>query len=158
VNILHLTFHGGCALEIEEIMSALDHKVTTVRSLTDYNIGHDLAAELWAKHGEEWSQYDLVITSDTAPLARPFLQYGYQGPLLVWVCNRFDYAVESNNPSGLPDSEFYELFRAALDKPRVAIVPYTHFESVYCAFRGVFLRETVIKPTGVYGRNSLSTD
>jgi hypothetical protein len=158
VNILHLTFHGGCALEIEGIMSALGHKVTTMRSLKDYNIGHDLAAELWAKHGEEWAQYDLVITSDTAPLARPFLQHGYQGPLLIWVCNRFDYADEATNRCGFPDPEFYDLFRAALNKPRVAIVPWTHFESVYCAFRRVSLRETAIKPTGIYARKSLDTN
>jgi hypothetical protein len=157
VNILHLTFHGGCALEIENVMTILDHAVTTARP-SDYNIGHDLAAELWTKHRAKWSQYDLVITSDTAPLARPFLQHDYQGPLLVWICNRFDYTDAANNRCGFPDPEFYDLFRTALAKPRVALVPYTRFESVYCAYKGIQLREPVIKPTGLYGRTGLRTD
>jgi hypothetical protein len=157
MKILHLTFHGGCALEIANVMSIFGHDVTTVRP-GDYNIGHDLAAELWTKHGAEWSQYDLVITSDTAPLARPFLQHDYQGSLLIWICNRFDYTDAANNRCGFPDPEFYDLFRTALDKPRVALVPYTQFESVYCAYRGIQLREPVIKPTGIYARTSLRTD
>jgi hypothetical protein len=133
-------------------MAILGHEVTTVRPQAYYNIGHDLAAELWAKHRAEWSQYDLVITSDTAPLARPFLQHQYQGPLLIWICNRFDYADEATNNCGFPDPEFYDLFRTALDNPRVAMVPYTQFESVYCAFQDVILHEPVIKPTGIYVR------
>jgi hypothetical protein len=158
VNVLHLTFHCGCALEIEGITSTLGHKVTTIYPEAYYNISHERAHELWVKHEAEWSKYDLVITSDTSPLARPFLQNGYQGPLLIWICNRFDYADEATNDCGFPDREFYDLFKGALDDPRVAIVPYTYFESVYCAFRGVFLHEQVIKPTGVYAKTTQPKD
>lgn len=158
MKILHLTFHGGCALEIEGIMSTLGHHVNTIRPEACYNIGHELAEKLWFKYGMEWSRYDLVITSDTAPLARPFLQHNYQKPLLIWICNRFDYADQASNHCGFPDPEFYELFQAALGQPHVAVVPYTHFESVYCDYRGIKLREPVIKPTGVYARSSFRAD
>ena len=158
MKILHLTFHNGCAFEIEGIMSTLGHTVTRITPERDYNIGHDRAAELWNKYGAEWSRYDLVLTSDTAPLARPFLQAGYQGPLLIWICNRFDYADQATNRVGFPDSEFYDLFRAALDNPRVAIVPNTQFENVYCATKGISLCEPIIKPTGIYAKTEINTN
>jgi hypothetical protein len=58
--------------------------------------------------------YDVVITSDTAPISRVFLeaQRWEDKSLIVWVCNRFDY---SHRPAahGFPDATFYRLMQVA---------------------------------------------
>ena len=58
--------------------------------------------------------YDVVITSDTAPISRVFLeeQRWEDKSLIVWVCNRFDY---SHRPAahGFPDPAFYRLMQVA---------------------------------------------
>ena len=56
-----------------------------------YNIGHQRAETVWNRHKDYFDKFDVIVTSDTAPLSRIFLQNGWRKPLIIWVCNRFDY-------------------------------------------------------------------
>src|SRR6185437_1116376 len=122
LKILHLTFHKGCAKEVEAVAQIFGHEVTTwwIPDLTAgsfdgtssgnalYNIGHDRAERIWNLHKETFQQFDAVITSDTAPLARVFLQNGFTKPLIIWICCRFDYSDQASLDCEFPDPEFYQ--------------------------------------------------
>ena len=96
-KILHITFHKGCKNEISAVAKALSLDLTTwfIPSFSGefldgyssgnalYNIGHHRAESIWNLHKEFFDQFDLIITSDTAPLSRIFLQNGWTKPLII---------------------------------------------------------------------------
>ena len=160
-KILHLTFHMGCLKEIEKVAQELHLDVTPWFILKNpgefdgqtttnaiYNIGHDRAERIWALHKDTFDQYDAILVSDTAPLARIFLQNNWKKPLIIWICNRFDYYDEVTNDCGFPDSEYYELFRKAYTLPNVRIVSYTPYEYIHAAVHGVPIGNNVIRTIG----------
>jgi len=138
-NILHLSFHDGCIKEIDTVMDILGHKVTTFKKLDTYDITHEVASELWNQHKEYFESFDLIITSDTAPLSRIFLQNGCKVPLIIWVCNRFNYRCE--------DPEFYEMLRHP--PSHVQIFSYTPFEDHYARCKDIHSWSETITPTGL---------
>ena len=160
LKILHLTFHKGCAKEIEGIAQELNVELKTwfIPALAEkdldgettgnaiYNLGHERAEKIWKRHRHTFEQFDLIITSDTAPLSRIFLQNGWEKPLVIWICNRFDYCDQASLDCDFPDDEFYELFREATQKQNVAIVAYTPFEHYYTKSKGVDTGSLLIKP------------
>lgn len=164
-KILHLGFHTGVREDLDHLSHVLDleidHEEYPRQGRDDcakFNIDDAHAAAIWREHGERWSEYDIVITSDTAPIARPLLQYGtwVDRILIVWVCNRFDYKCHGPDHRPLmtdfPEASFYELYANASDGklgPNVHIVPYTQFEVSYALQYGVNISATVIKPTGL---------
>lgn len=163
LNILHLSFHQGCIREIETIAKKLNFNVTSlfIPNLEPkefdgistgnvlYNIGHDRAQNIWNKHKDYFNQFDAIITSDTAPLARIFLQNNYTKPLIIWVCNRFDYADNGSLDCDFPDEEYYQLFQQAAARENVSIIPYTAYESFYAAQKNVIFNHDVITPSGM---------
>jgi len=162
LHILHLSFHKGCINEINFIAEKLDIQVTSffipdiapgewdgyASGNALYNVGHKRAACIWNKHKDYFNQFDAVITSDTAPLSRIFLQNNYTKPLIVWICNRFDYCDTASLDCDFPDQEYYQLLSAASQKKNVYLVPYTAFESFYALQKGVACNRDVIKPIG----------
>jgi len=171
LHILHVSFHKGCINDIQLIADELDFRVTSL-FIPDippqefdgktagnalYNIGHDRALNIWNKHKDYFNQFDGIITSDTAPLARIFLQNNYEKPLIIWICNRFDYADNATLDCDFPDEEFYELFRYAIEQKNVYIIPYTPFESFYAQQKNVFLKHAVIKPSGMSQQASFTS-
>ena len=162
LKILHLSFHKGCINDIEEMGKELGLSITSWFVLESkeslvrfddqhgdnriYNMSHERAERIWQKNKEYFDTFDVVITSDTAPLARIFLQNNWQKPLIIWVCNRFDYNHDGSDP--FPDAEFYELFRTAHLKKNVTMIPYTCYEEVYAAKKKVLFNHKVIKPLG----------
>src|SRR5438477_2333100 len=147
LHVLHLSFHKGCINEINYIAQKLNFTVTSLFvpaiALQEwdgismgnvlYNVGHDRAARIWNKHKDYFNQFDGIITSDTAPLARIFLQNNYEKPIIIWICNRFDYTDTGSLDCDFPDQEFYQLFQEANVNKNVFIVPYNAFESFYAA-------------------------
>jgi hypothetical protein len=164
LSILHLSFHTGCLHEIENIAQELDFKVTSLfiprlaayefdgyaSGNALYNIGPERALSIWNKHKDYFNQFDAIITSDTAPLSRIFLQNNYEKPLIIWVCNRFDYADTGSLDCEFPDKKYYELLQQAHDKENVFIVPYTAFESFYAEQKNVMFNHDVIQPSGIF--------
>lgn len=145
MKILHLTHHSGCQSNIEYIIKTLGHEITTMPEVYswNYNIGHKRAEELWNKHKEYFESFDLIITSDTAPLSRIFLQNNYKGKLIIWVSNRFNYFDGATNDCNFPDQEFYDMFK---ESKNVKIFSYTKFENEYAKKYGVYWRNEIIKP------------
>src|SRR5579872_2660547 len=87
LKVLHLSFHKGCMEDIEQVASELGFDVTSwsIYQLGDkwegswagndsYNIDADRAQRVWNLHHDFFNQFDMIITSDTAPLSRIFLQ------------------------------------------------------------------------------------
>jgi hypothetical protein len=158
MKILHITYHNGCKMTLDFVAKSLGHEITTQIADWNYNIGHNRAIEIWNKYKDYYCQFDVIITSDTAPLARIFLQNNFTGKLIIWVCNRFDYADQASNDCGFPDAEYYSLIRNAKLKNNVKIFSYTKFEYEYAQkYKNVCLGSNIIKPCAFIEDNDVST-
>lgn len=134
MKILHITHHAGCSEDLKQVCETLGYKLTTQHADWSYNVSKNVAAEVWELHKDWYNTFDCIITSDTAPLSRIFLQNNYTGKLIIWVCNRFDYADQGpHNIHNFPDPGYYELFERAcvLEPSNVKIFSYTKFEHEY---------------------------
>ncbi len=160
-KILHLSFHRGCINDFREVANQLNLDLTDWYILNSrenfdplakgndiYNITSDRADRVWGLNKDYFNEFDAIITSDTAPLCRIFLQNNWQKPLIIWICNRFDYHDAADNESDFPDSEYYDLFRAAIDKPNVKIISYTPYEHFYAHKKDVKIDTLTIRPLG----------
>ena len=155
MKILHLSFHLGCAAELQYVADKLGHELIT-RIFDDgtagkYNVGHDRAAKYYSSNVEYFKTFDVIVTSDTAPISRVFLQHDWPGKLVIWINNRFDYADQANNDCAFPDKEFYDLMKKAATQENVTICGYTPFENIYCRRKGIEIGDLCIKPTGGSG-------
>lgn len=160
LKVLHLTFHRGCQKEVEALAKEFGLELSTwfIQDLPTgwfdgqtsgsalYNIGHDRAERIWNKHQDFFNSFDLVITTDTAPLSRIFLQNNWQKPLIVWICNRFDYSDQASLDCDFPDSEYYRLFNQAQLQENVQVIAYTEFEHFYASNKGVDTGKLTITP------------
>ena len=164
LKVLHLTFHRGCGREIEIVSNTISFELTTwfiqdlpgcsfdgaTQGSSLYNIGHERSERIWNLHQEFFNSFDVVLTSDTAPLARIFLQNGWEKPLIIWICNRFDYSDEASLDCDFPDKEYYELFKKACSQKNVKIIGYTAYEHEYARSKGINTGNLVIKPAGQF--------
>lgn len=162
IKVLHMTFHEGCKNDFEDVAQELDLEVTSwfvqalpagfwegfVSGSEIYNVGHRRAQRVWDLHHDFFNQFDVIITSDTAPLSRIFLQNNWEKPLIIWVCNRFDYAHGAGGEDRFPDKEYYDLIKEATLLPNVRIVSYTPFEHEYARRKGFNFSTLTIKPLG----------
>jgi len=162
VKVLHITFHEGCEKDFEEVARELDLDLTSwfVQQLPQgfwegfhagneiYNVGPRRAQRVWDRHKDFFNQFDLIVTSDTAPLSRIFLQNEWKKPLIIWVCNRFDYAHGRGGEDRFPDREYYNLIRQATQQKNVRIIAYTPFEHEYMRRKGIEMGTRTIKPLG----------
>lgn len=165
LKVLHLTFHAGCIKDFDVVAQELGLDVTVWFPLESkeshnrldnqclnwngiYNIGHDRAKRIWELNKEYFNSFDVIVTSDTAPLARIFLQNEWKKPLVIWICNRFDYYDGASLDCVFPDQEFYDLFRKAATQKNVTIIGYVAYEHHYAQGRGVNTGSLVIKPCG----------
>lgn len=156
MKFLHVNFHKGCELDIEYVFNKLGHSVQSWRFDDGETKGNDIykinylrAQKCWDKYKDFFNTFDGIITSDTCPTSRPFLQNNWSKLLIIWVCNRFDYAVEG-------DQLFYDLLRSIPSRKNVYIAGNTHIENIYSKqLRNVDITYNVIKPLG---KNLISKD
>lgn len=158
MKVLHLSHHYGCLKDHQYVCEKLNIDVETRFSIWNqiiprdtYNISKDYANKIWNDNCDYFNSFDYIITSDTAPLSRIFLQNmdKMKPNLIVWVCNRFDY-----NMNG--DSEYYSLFKAATKWDRVKIIPYTEFERIWATQFDINITEEVIRPIGMTSKGLLT--
>jgi len=146
-EILHISHHIGCFRDQEYILNELGFEVTNHKFYDGvFQITEEIANNFWNNHKDQLNDFDYILTSDTAPLSRIFLenQNEFTSKLVIWVCNRFDYRMES-------EKRFYELFSRAEQNPNIKIVPYSHFEKVWCTQKGTnLMNHQHIKPCGMY--------
>jgi hypothetical protein len=161
MKILHLTFHIGTANAIQSVLDLPGIDLTTkiVTSGDDgyfYNMTKERAYEAWEEHKDFYNTFDVIITSDTAPLSRIFLQNGFKGKVIVYICNRFDYG-DTKDPKVFPDKEYYELMKWSATEKNVWIVANNIFESVYAMSKGTVVH-TIINPVSKPYYNSSSKE
>lgn len=157
IKVLHISFHRGCQNDIEYISKKMGFDLTFMAfhdgiSIGNdiYNVTHEKALNSWNLHKDFYNQFDVIITSDTAPISRVFLQNNFQKRLIIWICNRFDY---SHRPSNIfPDREYYDLINDAKNRSNVTIINYTPFEYYYATNkRNMTISNECIKPIGKTG-------
>lgn len=151
MRVLHVTHHAGCDLDFKFVAAKLNLELETQWADWTYNVTANVAAGLWNKHKDYYESFDAVVTSDTAPLSRIFLQGGFSKRLVIWVCNRFDYVDEATNLDSdrFPDGAYYGLFRDAIEKPNVRVRSYTPFEDEYARTHRGTSWSGLIKPCSV---------
>lgn len=153
MKILHVTYHQGCRINTNYVCKELGYDLETQMADWNYNIGHKRAEEVWNKHKDYYNSFDVVITSDTAPLSRIFLQNNFSKKLIVWVCNRFDYYDGATNDCSFPDPEYYQIIKNSIGKNNVKFFSYTKFEHEYAQkYRGINWGSETIKPCSFYDR------
>lgn len=144
-EILHISHHIGCLRDQEYVLKKLGFDITHHKFYDGvFQITEEIANEFWNNHKDQLNQFDYILTSDTAPLSRIFLenQDEFKSKLIIWICNRFDYRMES-------ESRFYSLFRDAEKNPNIKIVPYSYFEKIWCNEKGInILDRDHIPPLG----------
>lgn len=158
MRVLHLSHHYGCLKDHQYVCNELGIDLTNKLSIWNeiiprdcYKITKEIADSVWDNHMDYFNTFDYIITSDTAPLSRIFLENlsEFKGQLIIWVCNRFDYEMQD-------DSEYYKLFKESITKDNVRVIPYTEFERVWAQHRGIDITEDVIRPIGLSINTPLS--
>jgi len=154
MKVLHISFHRGCQNDIEYVAKKLNFELEFMeyddgisKGLDKYNVTHQKAENSWKIHKDYYNTFDCIIISDTAPISRIFLQNNYSKKLIIWICNRFDYA---HQPAiGFPDKEYYDLINDVKNRPNVHIIGYTPFETYYANnIRRLSIGNKCIKPIG----------
>lgn len=163
MKVLHVSFHRGCQNDVEYVMDQLGHDLTFMeyddggisKGCDKYNVTRSKAHASWEAHKEFYNTFDVVVTSDTTPISRIFLQNNWPSPsrhLVVWICNRFDYCDTASLVEPFPDPAYYELIRKAASNPYVTFIGYTPFEMWYAQHvRRVPLGSLCIQPIGQIG-------
>jgi len=158
VKYLHLSHHNGCVADLAYVARKLDGiSIDYMQADWNYNVGPERATQIWNERRGVFERYDGIITSDTAPLSRIFLQNGWAKPLIIWICTRFDYTDQATNDCHFPDPDYYKLFSEALNKPNVRVISYTAYEYIHARNRGVAVGDQVIKPTGMGAKSTGGT-
>lgn len=155
MKVLHISFHNGCINDLKYVLNSLnienDYLFIGEDELGNqrYNITSDRAKYFWNKYRNIFEQYDCIITSDTAPLCRIFIENDWNKKLIVWICNRFDYYNSPVHYGPFPDINYYNMMRSLKYKSNVHVIGYTAFENYYCKYmRNVDIGDNVIKPCG----------
>ncbi len=160
LKVLHISFHTGCQNDLEYLSKKLNFKLEfisysddTVKGGDIYNITHERALNNWNKNKDYYNSFDIIITSDTAPLSRIFLQNNFKKKLIIWICNRFDYAHQPDAKKiGFPDKEYYDLIKNVKNRKNVSIIGYTPFENYYANnIKKLDIGNEFIKPIGQIG-------
>jgi hypothetical protein len=115
-----------------------------------FNITKDLARTIWNERRQYFNSFDYIVTSDTAPLSRIFMEHVNEltPTVIVWICNRFDYNMEK-------DPSFYQLFnKISIEyQHKFKIIPYSDFEAIWCKARGINHVLPTITPIGINNRD-----
>jgi len=157
MKVLHISFHQGCQNDIKYICEKLGIDLTfkefddgVTKTCAKYNIGRERAQRCWDLYKDYFNTFDAVITSDTAPISRVFLQNDFQKRLIIWVCNRFDYCDTASLDCDFPDEEYYNFIRSAKNRINTVIAGYTPFENYYAKYiRNCDIGDLTIKPIGM---------
>lgn len=152
-EVLHISHHIGCFRDQEFILNKLGFQVTNHKFYDDiFQITEQISNDFWKNHKDQLNSFDYILTSDTASLSRIFLenQDEFTSKLVIWICNRFDYRMET-------EKKFYKLFSKAEQNSRIKIVPYSYFEKVWCYQKGIdLMNHQYIKPCGINFKNNES--
>jgi hypothetical protein len=149
MRVLCVSHHAGALASMKSMFAAIGWEIKLFYARPDipYKVTHEMADAIWEAYEAEWNTYDLVMTADAASLAFLFMKnlYRMKPKLICWIMNRFDYGQED-----IPG--YREFFRATMEneayKNKFRVVPYTEYEKIYAAARGIYIKEQVLLPHG----------
>tara|TARA_R100000005_G_C4988245_1_gene196039 strand:+ start:570 stop:1589 length:1020 start_codon:yes stop_codon:yes gene_type:complete len=151
MKVLHLSHHYGCLKDHQYVCNQLGieleskfSKWSQVIPKDTYIITKHVVKDIWSKYADYFNTFDYIITSDTAPLSRIFLENidDLKSKVIIWVCNRFNYNMEA-------DAEYHQLIGKYADDERVKIVPYTEFERFWLERSSIRTEYETIRPIGL---------
>lgn len=151
MKALHLSHHYGCLKDHQYICNELGIDLESKYSRwgqvipkDTYVITKDIANSIWFEHKDYFNTFDYIVTSDTSPLSRIFLENidSLKPKIIIWVCNRFNYNMEN-------DIEYHNLIRNYSNDSRVKIVPYTEFERYWLNRFDIQTQYETIRPIGL---------
>lgn len=150
MKVLHISHHLGCMRDHAYIYNTLGLQYKFWKFHNGlFKITKDLANTIWNERKNFFNEFDYIVTSDTAPLSRIFMENidELRPKVIVWICNRFDYNMESDN-------SFYDIFNkvSVHHKDKFRIIGYSDFERIYCADKGIQDVLDVITPIGINPR------
>ena len=145
-KILHLTNHVGTIKNFNSVCrylglsEDLTNESWAYMGYTDENA----ANHIWKKYKDKIHQYDTLLFTDTAMVARPFLQNieEHNCKIIIYITTRFNW--------GVPDSDikFYELFYKTSRHPRVTLCADNEYDQFFTKIgRMRMLLDSPIKPT-----------
>ncbi len=150
MKVLCISSHSGCLANLEGLLSTKGYQTKSFYTYEKipYTMNEAQMESVWESYCNEWNTYDLIITGDSMNMAYLLLKHiGQLKPkLIVWIMNRFDYSTQHL----LNYKDFLNgiLNNSSLEK-KVKLVPYTEYERIYAAERGVYLKEPVLLPFGL---------
>ena len=147
MKVLHISHHIGCMRDHAYIYETLGFEYEFWKFPKGlFFVTKYISNEMWNERKEYFNSFDYIVTSDTAPLSRIFMENVNElvPKVIVWICNRFDYSMES-------DSSFYELFNkiSIEHKDKFKIIPYSDFEGVWCKHKEIQHTLETITPIGI---------
>lgn len=147
MKVLHISHHLGCMRDHAYIYHTLGFQYEFWKFYSSlFKITKDIANTIWNERKDYFNSFDYILTSDTAPISRIFMENinELKPKVVVWICNRFDYNMES-------DHSFYEIFnRVSINhKDKFKIIAYSDFESIYCGYKAINDVSEIITPIGI---------
>jgi hypothetical protein len=147
MKILHISHHIGCMRDHAFIYETFGFIYEFWKFYKGaFHISKQFANQIWQEKKEYFNTFDFIVTSDTAPLSRIFMENipELKPKIVVWICNRFDYAMEH-------DASYYELFRniSIHHKDQFKIIPYSKFEKMWCNIHNISEILDEITPIGM---------
>jgi hypothetical protein len=144
---LHITFHAGCEADLVAVANELGWTLHTIMLLRQpdacnewYSMTDNVVSMLWTRFQSAIEAADVVIVSDTAPLARLFVNHPVKN-LIVWVCNRLNY--------GCSVPAYAGEVKWLTAQPWVKYVAYTPFEVDFAQRAGFDVKwHGTIRPVG----------
>lgn len=139
MKVLHISYHVGCMRDHAYVYDRLGFTYEFWKFPKHvFTITKDIANVVWSMRKDYFNSFDVIVTSDTAPLSRIFMENvsELKPRVIVWICNRFDYSMES-------DPTFYELVRQMVVHPKFTFVASTDFEHIWCQYRGIDRKSVV---------------
>lgn len=160
-RFLHLSFHKTCLSEMayigKELGISIDSKemlscpkeefdgVEEPWSSARYAITQEMADAIWKNNEAYFQSFDGYIVSDTAPLSRIFYHNAPKKPLIIWICNRFDFWFTEK----FPDQTYYAQFKKMSKDPNVHMIAWSPYEIAHCKHHFNIGIPLLIKPIGL---------
>lgn len=147
MKVLHISHHVGCMRDHAYIYDQFGFEYSFWKFPNNlFKITQDVANNIWNEKKHYFNSFNFIITSDTAPLSRIFMENINEliPNIIVWVCNRFDYSMEF-------DKSYYKIFKNISENysHKFTIIPYSDFEEIWCKHKNIHKLSNVITPIGV---------
>ena len=143
IKILHITNHPGTTLNANQIATYINTEkynlaiqITTAPWKYSYYIDASQADTIfqeWHQNNSSLDIYDILLFTDTAMYARPFLQNINNHPcqIILYITNRFDWGIWN-----ITDTEFYKLYSNASRDNRVLCISDNRYDKYYAEVKG----------------------